>query len=412
MISIKKITSTALAALMIASTLTALPASATESTVNEASAVVSTASAKSYLTDDIIASSGYSTSYTSRYAYKKLSASEKKLYKNIVIAARNLDQNVTVPSGLSEETVKKVYTIVYHNEPQLFWIKAKYPYYAQGVNTLYMDYHTDDIDEIEDMQDEINKTVKSLIKKAKKKSTTYAKLKIFYDYLVLNNDFQLDVDKNGINATIYGAFTDYESLQCAGYAKAMQYLCDLAGIKSMVVTGTNKSGTSHAWNIVYCGDGYYHLDATWGDPINDYNEDYIQYEFFLVPTSWIKNYTHYNINKYDLDGDGDLVTLYSIPSCTKTKYNYFVKSGKNYSTASKAYTALQSQIKSAVKDKTTVVEVRVTSSSVYKTLVGKSYKSKILKYAKSCSSKVKSVSVVTAYNGKSYVVHYNINYKT
>lgn len=407
MISIKKITSTALAALMIASTLTALPVSAASSAAEVSSVAVSAASATSYATDDIIASSGYKTSYTSRYGYQKLTSSEKKLYKLIVNAAKDLKQSVTVPSGLSEQSVKKVYAIINHNEPQLFWLSQLQPIYVSSVKTLYMNYMVNDVDEIESMQNEINSAVKPLLAKAKKQSTTYGKLKVFYDYIVLNNNFS--VDTQGYNSTIYAGFTDSENLQCAGYAKTMQYLCDLAGIKSMVVTGTNKSGDSHAWNIVYCGDGYYNLDTTWGDPINDYDENYIQYEFFLVPSAWIKNYSHYNTNKFEIGGK--MVTLYSVPSCTKTKYNYFVKSGKNYSTAAKGYAALQSQIKTAVKNKTNVVEIRVTSSSAYKTLIGKSYQQKIVKYAKSLSSNVKSVSVITTYTGKSYVVHYNINYK-
>ena len=40
-----------------------------------------------------------------------------------------------------------------------------------------------------------------------------------------------------------------------------------------------------------------------------------------------------------------------------------------------------------------------------------SYATTLNKYAKSCSSKVKSVSKHTKYTQGSYVVHYDINYK-
>ncbi len=402
--SLRKITGVALAAAIAMSSLASVPVSA-ESIPMTAEVTASEASATTYLTDSVISSSGYKTSYTSRYAYKTLSSSEKQLYKKIVAAAKNLEPTVVIPSGLSKSAVSKVFTIVFQNEPQLFWLDSNY--YNSSNKYLLLQYKTMDIDEIEKMQTSINKTVKSLLTKAKKQSTTYGKLKVFYDYIVLNNNFVLE--SKGYNTTIYGAFTGSEDLQCAGYAKSMQYLCDLAGITSMVVTGTNKDGASHAWNIVKCGDGYYNLDTTWGDPINDYDENYIQYEFFLVPDSWIQNITHYNVGKFDIDGK--MTTLYTPPKCTKTKYNYFIKNGINYTTAAKGYAALQSQIKKAVKSKTNVVEIRVTTKKVYEQLIGSSYQQKILKYAKSCSSNVKNVAVHTAYTKGSYVVHYDINYK-
>lgn len=402
--SLRKITGVALAAAIAMSSLASVPVSA-ESVPATAEVTVSEAAATTYLTDAVIKSGGYKTSYTSRYAYKALSSSEKQLYKKIITAAKNLEPTVVIPSGLSKTKVSKVFTILFQNEPELFWLDSNY--YNSSNKYLLLQYKTMDLDEIEEMQESINKVVKSILAKAKKQSTTYGKLKVFYDYIVLNNNFVLE--SAGYNTTIYGAFTDSEDLQCAGYAKSMQYLCDLAGITSMVVTGTNKDGGSHAWNVVKCGDGYYNLDTTWGDPINDYDEDYIQYEFFLVPDSWIKNITHYNVGKFDIGGK--MTTLYTPPKCTKTKYNYFIKNGMNYTTASKGYAALQSQIKKAVKSKKNVVEIRVTTKKVYDQLVGSSYQQKILKYAKSCSSKVKNVSVHTAYTKGSYVVHYDINYK-
>ncbi len=405
--SFKKIAGLALALAMSASVASVVPAAYAEGVTGTASVSVSEASATTYATDSIVASSGYKKSYTSRYGYKKLTSSEKTLYKRIVAAVKDLQDVVEVPSNITNEQIKRVYTLVFNSEPQLFWMGSSYT--PPTSSYLFINYKTRDLNEIEEMQDDMNKTIKSLLAKAKKQSTTYGKLKVFYDWIILNNEFILD--EQGFNTTIYSAFTDSESLQCVGYAKTMQYLCDLAGISCMVVTGENSEGGSHAWNIVGCGDGYYHLDTTWGDPINSYDDKYIQYEFFLVPDKWIKNYSHYNIN-YVTNAAGKKIKLFTPPTCTKTKYNYFIKNGLNYSTAAKGYAALKTQMKTAVKNKKNVVEIRVTTKSAYETLLSKNYQQKLLTYAKSLSSNVKSISVhATDITKGSYIVHYDINYK-
>lgn len=403
--SIKKLAAAALALAMSVSAVSAVPAAySAESAV--AYVESSKATATTYVTDSIIKSSGYKTSYTSRYAYSKLSSTEKTLYKRIVAAVKNLDPIVELPSNITNNQILRVYTLVFNSEPQFFWMDSSY---TKGAKYLYVNYKITDLEEIEKMQKSINTQVKSLLTKAGKQSTTYGKLKVFYDYLVLNNDSI--VNSSGYNTSIYGAFNKKEDLQCVGYAKAVQYLCDLSGITSMVIVGNNEAGGTHAWNIVKCGDGYYNFDSTWGDPVNDYGSDYIQYEFFLVPDSWIKNISHFNANVVT-NSKGEKVKLFTPPSCTKTKYNYFIKNGINYSTSSKGMAALKSQMKNAVKNKKNVVEIRVTSKSAYNTLLNKTSQQELSKYAKSLSSNVKSISVHTSNITKgSYVVHYDINYK-
>ena len=401
----KRIAGIALAMAMSCSTLTSLAASAADySAANvEAYTASSDSASKGYLLQDIVESSGYKTNYTTRYAYKKLSTSEKKLYKLIVEAARNLNAAIEIPSGLTSDQVLKVYTLVFHEEPQLFWLGENC---STGSEYMFINYKTTDTDEIKQMQDKMNKNIKSLMKKAKKQSTTYGKLKVFYDWLILNNDFELSAEK--YNATIYGGFVKGEKLQCAGYAKTMQYLCDMAGIESCVVRGSDKDGNSHAWNVVYCENGYYNLDSTWGDPINSFDSSYIQYEFFLVPDSWIHNITHFNVSTL-LRSSGS-IKLYTPPACTKEACNYFAAYNKLYDSKADAEAAMYAAIDDAIANGKNVAEIRVSSKSVYDDLMSDDYFRTFQKYAKGKSSSVKQIQRQKSFTSGVQVIHYDIVY--
>jgi transglutaminase/protease-like cytokinesis protein 3 len=295
--------------------------------------------------------------------------------------------------------------MVFNEEPQLFWMGSTVKIDA-GVMTV--SFKTKDKSEISTMQSKIDAAVSTVMAKVNAASGTFEKLKVMYDYVVLNNNFSLSAE--GYNASIYNAFTSNGDLQCGGYAKAIQYLCDLSGIESTVVVGTNEENESHAWNIVYCGDGYYNLDATWGDPINNYDETYIRYTFFLVPDSWIHNSSHFNINKF-FKSDGTAIKCFDVPSCTKTTYNYFNYTGNAYSDYTSADAALKSAIDDAIANKKNAVEIRVTSDELFEQLTGGKSPATYQKYAKGKSSSVKGISKHTADMYKKIgVVYYDIIY--
>ena len=173
--SIKKLAAAALALAMSVSAVSAVPAAySAESAV--AYVESSKATATTYATDSIIKSAGYKTSYTSRYAYSKLSSTEKTLYKRIVAAVKDIQPIVELPSNITDNQILRVYTLVFNSEPQLFWMDSSY---TKGAKYLYVNYKVSDLEEIEKMQKTINTQVKSLLTKAKKQSTTYGKLNVF-----------------------------------------------------------------------------------------------------------------------------------------------------------------------------------------------------------------------------------------
>ncbi len=354
---------------------------------------------------DAIETPNYTVSASSKYAYQSLSSTEKQLYNDIVTAVRTLDSVVDVPKGMSSDDVYKVYCIVYNAEPELFWMSG-----SCSVSTDYimMAFKTTDRDEIASMQAEIDSAANRIVNQVNTYSSTFSKLKCIYDTVIKLATFSKSED--GYNTSIYNGLTG-ANLQCAGYAKTVQYLCDLCGIESMVVVGTNSEGSSHAWNVVYCENGYYNLDATWGDPVVSWGtSSYVQYEFFLVPDSWIHNITHYNVNTM-IRNSGDKVLLFTPPSCTKEAANYFNAYNLVYSTEDEALEGMKEALATAISSGSTVAEIRVTSESLWNTLLSDSNAVVLQKYAKSLSSSVSKLKRQTSTQNGVLVVHYDVVYE-
>lgn len=320
----------------------------------------------------------YSVDCKDRYGYNQLNDQEKALYEAILEAAKNMKLRVSVDDSVTDEMWVKAYGMVYMQEPQLFWLSSN------KLSKGKVWYWETDTDTIASMQAEIDAEVSKILSAVNGKST-FEKLEYFHDYLCLNNEFGQD---SGHNETIYGAFSSMHALQCAGYAKAMQYLCDMAGIESMVVVGTTDAGRSHAWNVVKVEGDWYNLDTTWGDPvISNPDPTYCRHRYFLVPDSWIHNKSHFNINQKTT---GTQVTYFTPPSCTAEAYNYFAQKGLLFSDKASADAAIKEAMKTAAASKKRAAEIRVSSKELYDEMVAdlKTYAS----WIKNENSDVKSVS--------------------
>ena len=296
-----------------------------------------------------------------RYAYSTLTADEKKLYDEIVDGVENLRYKICDEDAYSLEEWTKVYGLVFTQEPQLFYMGSKVK-----VGKLF--YTTKDTAVINEMQKSIDAVADKLVKEAAGKSTTFEKLKVFHDFLVLNSTFVLNDDEGvGYNATIYNALGSeaQNNVQCAGYAKAIQYLCDKSGINCMIVTGETNKGTTHAWNIVDVDGVWYNLDVTWDDPIlSTANPKNIRYNYFLVPDSYMHGSTHLHVSQKKTSS-GDYITYYNPPACTETAQNYFVKNGLVYNDYESADAAIKAEIERAAKDGSRTAQITVGSKDVY-----------------------------------------------
>ncbi len=114
------------------------------------------------------------------------------------------------------------------------------------------------------------------------------KLWAIHDYIVENTAYDYQSYQN--NSIPYASFTPegvllHGTAVCQGYAETMRLFLDAAGIENQLITGTG-NGESHAWNLVKLDDGWYHVDATWDDPVSEGGDaGMLLYEYFCVPDS-------------------------------------------------------------------------------------------------------------------------------
>ena len=339
-----------------------------------------------------------------RYAYNTLTDDEKALYDAIVGAATSMNFKIRGTDDISMEKWAKVYGMVYNQEPQIFWLHPKLK-----VGKLY--FSESDTAKLTEMQKQIDAVADKLVDEASKMSSTYEKLKHFHDYLVYNSTFELADD--AYNQSIYNAFSGGTSkqgnIQCAGYARAMQYLCDKAGIDCMVITGENETGSTHAWNKVKVEGEWYNLDTTWDDPILSTPEyDYLRYNFFLVPDSWVNEKTHFKINEKALNS-GSTYKYFDPPAATATAQNYFIKNGFVYNDADSADKAIKAELDKAADAGLSVAHIMVGSKDVYDAITGKAkeYQS----YVKDGHSNVKGISNGNC-NPHALIVEFDVKYNS
>ncbi|MCM3748730.1 hypothetical protein M3223_15365 [Paenibacillus pasadenensis] len=116
------------------------------------------------------------------------------------------------------------------------------------------------------------------------------KVRAIHDWIVRHVRY----DESLSRYTAYEALT-LRSAVCQGYALLVYRMLNDAGIETRIVEGTVESG-DHAWNLVRLGGGWYHLDATWDDPLPDRGNE-VSHKYYLLSDSemakdhkWTKDY--------------------------------------------------------------------------------------------------------------------------
>lgn len=292
---------------------------------------------------------------TDYYSSTALNATEKELYDSVLNDIGNL--RTRVPLEVDSTVLKKVLDIIRCEQLAYFHIRdrqIKVNEVTQGFDIVYEYRFTPD--EISSMNIASERAAREIMSGVTSDMDDYDKLKYFHDYLVLNctNDTE-----NPYSDTIYGALVQKKAL-CEGYAKAFSYLCNLAEIENVIVTG--QANAPHMWNMVKLGGNWYHVDVTWDNPDDMLHADYpdvILYQYFMVTDSVIKN--NHTIWTYFAEP----------PKANGRNENYFVHEGTDISSEEEFMTVSQNAVLNAVRNHEQSAMVKFASNDLYISVTSK-----------------------------------------
>ncbi len=265
---------------------------------------------------------------TADYVFSTLDESEQAAYNMLLEAVRSFEPSAVFPADFDRDKIKKIFTLVYTQESRIFQLDSIF--YSPDENNAISLFYRYDSAKTAEMRAELDIIAGNIIGSLPDNCSEYEAVKLFHDTIIKSCSFSKDGDY--VN-NAYGVFVDKKA-QCEGYAFAMSYLCDAAGIKNYVVTGTDKDGNSHAWNKIFVDGEWYNADCTWDDPRLKYeNPDYIRHDYLFVPDPEIVGITHFPDE-----------SLFTPLPCTASDDNYFIKEGLYFSNADDGIASLSEQI--------------------------------------------------------------------
>lgn len=236
-----------------------------------------------------------------------------KTYGELVSGVKELQQEIPLTAGISEQELDTVWYCFQSDFPQYFWLGNRYEYYhSDGKATKIAPAYSITKEDLPRAQKAFDNAVTKLLTGIVPSMTQYEIEETLHNRLVVHCNYQ----ENEHSHSAYGALVNGTAV-CDGITKAFQHLCRSVGIETLFVFGKSNNPVSgdlegHSWNIVKINKCYYHVDVTW-DNAGEPQQDEMHYAWFNLPTQWITE-------------DHVLEQLgYPYPECNETAENYFTK---------------------------------------------------------------------------------------
>lgn len=254
--------------------------------------------------------------------YEELPQNEQLVYAEILNSLLSFEKG-TVLSTTDAGVIDRAFTAVMLDNPGIFYVDGyKYTEYARDNIVERIEFTGKYLYEEEEAlrrQALIDLKVADILAGMPDTQDEYSRVKYLYDTLVTQTEYDLQAIDN---QNICSVFIGGKSV-CQGYAKALQYLANKAGMQCSLVLGNVIGGEAHAWNLISVNGAWYYLDATWGDafylfgnqePIVKKQSSVINYDYLCVTTAQLL-----------LTHNPDMPV--ELPECVSMTDNYFVREG-------------------------------------------------------------------------------------
>ena len=185
---------------------------------------------------------------------------------------------------------------IINSHPEFISLSGGYTYWTSGssITKIVFTYLTNAKEE----QQELDAALQEFKSKIDTSGMSDEEIVLAYhEYLTSTVAYAYEDYFNGTIAAnhgydMYGALVKH-SCVCQGYAETMFYLLREAGLSCAIASSEN---INHAWNIVKIRGNWYHIDATWDDPVWDMpGRSY--HDYFLVSFDTMNKNTLINHTK-------------------------------------------------------------------------------------------------------------------
>lgn len=241
------------------------------------------------------------------------------LEERLIAAWENMDSEVQLYPDIKihKDDIVSYFSLVYFENPQYYYVARSFSGKSNGgymTQLTNLRYTVESMDEVKATWAEIDKATEEILFYLDSDMTDFEKIMTVHDYMVNNYAYDItDADQT------YLVMLDKKGV-CAAYAEAFQYMMNVIGIESTLVTSDEMG---HIWNMVKLDNRWYHVDITWDDP-NPNQEARISHEYMFLSTKAIEEKGHTGFtapysaistvyNKADWRDDGGaLVTINGI----------------------------------------------------------------------------------------------------
>ena len=250
------------------------------------------------------------------YCYALLEPQDQELYRQILATYQSAGADFSSPV-FDQDKLIKIANYVLLDHPEIFWYTGdiRVTTHSRGDEVVGMELrfgYEVAPEDLEAATAAVKARAQECLSAIDPAWSDYDKIKAVYDWLIRFADYA-SAEKC---QTLYSIMTKGRGV-CTGYARSMQYLLQQLNIPCVLVSGT-AGRENHAWNLVKADGEYYYLDATMGDPVAtetaEPDPDYVSYGFFCITTDDLLR-TH---------TPDDTISL---PRCTATDCNYYVRNG-------------------------------------------------------------------------------------
>lgn len=288
-----------------------------------------------------------------KFYYSLLTPTEQQAYNAILSEIYTFPESIVIPN-LKGDSLHNVFSALVCDNPDLYFLDrtCSIEEFTFLKDRFIPDYSINS-GIYNARNDDLVKKTKEIVKELNFGDDDWENEKKIHDYIVNHVDYKYN-SVSGIDdwvGSAYGALVKGKA-SCEGYARAAQYLMNIAGIKSVIVTGDarNSKGevSKHMWNAVELGGNWYYLDCTWDDPVG---KNGMNYTYFNVTTETISQ-THSDFS-------------YDFP-CNSTEMNYHYRKGTYFTTySSETPDKIKDIVVESLKDGSGKVELRFTTKEAF-----------------------------------------------